>query len=55
MTGRDLLIAAPQKEDPARRRAGLDEACAQEPGSCGFHVTFSDLSMTCYEPTGALP
>src|SRR5690349_13000297 len=31
MTERDLFIAALQQEDPARRRAYLDEACARQP------------------------
>src|SRR5437762_6195053 len=31
MTERDIFIAALQKEDPAVRRAYLDEACARQP------------------------
>src|SRR5690242_5975138 len=31
MTERDVFIAALQKEDPAERRACLDEACAGRP------------------------
>src|SRR4051812_13948928 len=31
MTERDVFIAALQQEDPARRRAYLDEACAGRP------------------------
>src|SRR3954451_14247565 len=31
MTERDIFIAALQKEDPAQRRAYLDEACAGRP------------------------
>ena len=31
MTERDVFIAALQKEDPAQRRAYLDEACARQP------------------------
>src|SRR5262245_19277422 len=31
MTERDIFIAALQKEDPAQRRAYLDEACAHQP------------------------
>src|SRR5438445_6221263 len=31
MTERDIFIAALQKEDPAQRRAYLDEACAGQP------------------------
>src|SRR4051812_9665539 len=31
MTERDIFIAALQKEDPAQRRAYLDEACARQP------------------------
>src|SRR5262245_29231519 len=32
MTERDIFIAALQREDPAERRAYLDEACAGQPG-----------------------
>src|SRR5262245_4892626 len=31
MTERDIFIAALQEEDPAQRRAYLDEACARQP------------------------
>ena len=31
MAERDIFIAALQKEDPAQRRAFLDEACAAQP------------------------
>src|SRR5215471_1152418 len=31
MTERDIFIAALQREDPAQRRAYLDEACAGRP------------------------
>src|SRR5438874_3209807 len=31
MTERDMFIAALQREDPAQRRAYLDEACARRP------------------------
>src|SRR5262245_16764603 len=31
MTERDIFIAALQKEDPAQRRAYLDDACAGQP------------------------
>src|SRR5438552_2784046 len=31
MTERDLFVAALQKDDPADRRAYLDEACARRP------------------------
>ena len=32
MTERDIFIAALQEEDPARRQAYLDQACARQPG-----------------------
>ena len=32
MTERDIFIAALQEEDPARRQAYLDRACAEQPG-----------------------
>src|SRR4051794_1823755 len=31
MTERDIFVAAMQKDDPAERRAYLDEACARQP------------------------
>src|SRR6478672_8332305 len=31
MTERDIFIAALQKDDPAQRRAYLNEACARQP------------------------
>ena len=31
MTERDIFIAALQEEDPARRQAYLDQACAEQP------------------------
>src|SRR3954447_21909934 len=31
MTERDIFIAALQRDDPAERRAYLDEACAEQP------------------------
>ena len=31
MTERDIFIVALQKDDPAERRAYLDEACVEQP------------------------